>query len=1254
MSDASPDKLRSDRIARVQDVVRDTMQRRARGERLPDDVVIAAHRELMPELGAALASLAVEATQALPLAGGKAPATRPAAGAASGEGGSSAINFGGRSAAHGARAADASRCGGADASSGSAADASGSSAAPADMTIALGPRHQTTRSSPSASESSVPPEVRALIPGYEILQEISRGGQGVVYLGIEQAAKRRVAIKLLLSGASASDVMRRRFEREIELVAQLKHPNIISIYHSGETCDGRQFYVMDYVEGVPLDRYVRDRQLGLEPTLSLLIDVCEGIQYAHQRGMIHRDLKPGNILVEEAAGDVGTSRIGAAGTSRIGAAASAPQASMSGMPVPRILDFGLAKLVDAPADRMVSISQEVVGTLPFMSPEQATGRQDEVDTRTDVYALGVMMYCLLTGEYPYTVVGSLLEVVQNITDTAPMPPIKKWHASPNGLRRKMSRQCPFDEDVQTIVLKALAKEPDRRYQSAGDLARDLRRYLAGAAIEARADSGWYVFRKTVRRYRFGLGVAAAFMLLIAGSAVALWFMYRQQGVLLTEVKTQKERAFESQNAAEVAGEKEKTARGIADERAIEAQRQAYLASIGAADAALRAGDVLAASRRLELSAEPLRGWEWRHLMTLVDRSTATLAGANAAAHDVTFTSEESLAAAAYADGSIVVTDMRTRTPRSTYKAHDGEATCVGFSPDRKLLASGGLDGLVVLRDTASGDVLKTLKGHTSGVTRLAFHPDGALLVSASRDGTLRLWTIPDGAEAGTFSGHEGWVTSLDFSSNGQRVLSGGMDGRVNVWDIATKKAVLAFSGHAQAVNALAVSRFGDLAASASWGMIKVWNLSTGREQTTLRIDGGDVGAVAISPDGTRVAAGSADGGLRLYDATTGFEISVLRGHVDRVLAVTFSPEFSWIATASADRTVKLWDAGSAEQGSMPVHAAGAGAAAVSEDGRLIALALPPRGKGEGPVALYNAHSGKVLCEFNAHAGSLSALAFSADGATLATGASDRRIKLWDVPRLCEDGEKGKSDAAPRATFDLAGSPMCMTFSPARTVLAAGLENGDAVLCNVGGGGESGAPRVMKGHSDAVASLSFNADGTLLATGSWDGSVRLWTVADAHLRAELEPTGGSSGAGAPNGAGAASGTVTTSQPGRTDGGGAASRSVLSVAIGPDGASVLAGGRSGRITRWDMASQRSELLAVIGMADVIALKFTPDDGRLAAGLQSGAVCLLDPRTGEALLTLRGHEKPLVDMTFVQGGTRLLTTSSDGVVRTWEAPR
>ncbi len=1236
MSDASPDKLRSDRMARVQEVVHDTMRRRARGERLPDEVVITAHRELMPELGAALTSLAVEATQAIPPAGRRPPATPPAAGSAGDGVDSASIDFGGRSAAHSARAADPS----------------GSSAAPADVTLALGPRDRSPRSTPATSEARVPPEIRTLIPGYEILQEISRGGQGVVYLGIEQAAKRRVAIKLLLSGAAASDVMRRRFEREIELVAQLKHPNIISIYHSGETPDGRQFYVMDYVDGVPLDRYVRDRQLGLEPTLTLLIDVCEGIQYAHQRGMIHRDLKPGNILVEEQASD--------SGASRVGAASVAPQHPESGVPVPRILDFGLAKLVDAPTDRMVSISQEVVGTLPFMSPEQATGRQDEVDTRTDVYALGVMVYCLLTGEYPYVVVGSLLEVVHNITDTAPMPPIKKWHASPNGLRRKMSKQCPFDEDVQTIVLKALAKEPDRRYQSAGDLAKDLRRYLQGEAIEARSDSGWYVFRKTVRRYRFGLGMAAAFMLLIAGSAVGLLFMYREQGVLLTEVKTQKERAVESQRVAEVAGEKEKVARGIADDRAIEAQRQAYLASIGAADAALRAGDVLAASRRLELSAEPLRGWEWRHLMTLVDRSTATLAGANAAANDVTFTSEESLVAAAYADGSVVVTDMRTRTPRSTYKAHEGEATCVGFSPDRKLLASGGLDGLVVLRDPATGEVLKTLKGHTSGVTRLAFHPDGALLVSASRDGTLRLWTIPDGSEAGTLSGHEGWVTSLDFSSNGQRVLSGGMDGRVNVWDIAAKKAVLAFSGHAQAVSALAVSRFGDMAASASWGMIKVWNLSTGREQTTLRIDGGDVGAVAISPDGTRVAAGSADGGLRLYDATSGFEISVLRGHVDRILAVSFSPEFSWIGTASADRTVKLWDAGSAEQGSMPVHAAGAGAAAVSEDGRLIALALPPRGKGEGPVALYDARSGKVLREFNAHEGNLSALAFSADGGTLATGASDRRIKLWDVQRLCEDGEKGKGDAAPTATFDLAAAPMCMTFAPSQAVLAAGLENGDAVLCDVGGGGESGAPRVLKGHSDAASSLAFNAEGSLLATGSWDGSAKLWNVADATLKAELKPNAGSGGAGATSGTGGtgatsgAGGAGAGSEAGRTGGSGAASPPILSVAFSPDGASVLTGGRSGRVTRWDIASQRSELLAVVGMSDVTALKFTPDDGRLAAGLQNGAACLLDPGTGEALLTLRGHEKPLVDMTFVQGGTRLLTTSSDGVVRTWEAPR
>ena len=233
---------------------------------------------------------------------------------------------------------------------------------------------------------------------------------------------------------------------------------------------------MDYVRGRPLHEYVREKKLTLEETLKLFATVSHAVQHAHQKGVIHRDLKPTNILVD-AEGN------------------------------PKVLDFGLAKQLASPVDTLVTVTQDVIGTLPYMSPEQARGSLDEIDTRTDIYALGVILYELLTGHFPYSVAGQMAEVLKNITETPPTPPSRQW-TSDSGVTKRSARrlragECPIDDEVQTIVLKALAKERERRYQSAGELAQDLAHYLVGEPIEAKRDSGLYVLRMTVRRQRHG-------------------------------------------------------------------------------------------------------------------------------------------------------------------------------------------------------------------------------------------------------------------------------------------------------------------------------------------------------------------------------------------------------------------------------------------------------------------------------------------------------------------------------------------------------------------------------------------------------------------------------------------------------------------------------------------------------------------------------------------------------------------------------
>ena len=335
------------------------------------------------------------------------------------------------------------------------------------------------------------------IPGYEIVAEIHRGGQGIVYRARQLATKRTVALKVLLAGAFATTRERLRFEREIDLVAGLQYPNIVTVHDSGVTNDGRHWFAMEYIEGTALDEHVRSQRdqaasaggpASLRAMLRLFEKICAAVSYAHQRGVIHRDLKPANILVDDRG-------------------------------EPHVLDFGLAKplnpRVDA-GDATVTVAGGFVGTLAYASPEQTRGDLDLVDVRTDVYALGVILYEMLTGHFPYPVTGQLADIINAVANVAPKP-----------MRGHPSAPYRIGDEVETIVMKLLAKEPQRRYQSAEAVRQDIEHYLAGEPIDAKRDRGWYVLKKTLLRYKVQAAVAAAFVLLLSVFSVAMSVLYQR-------------------------------------------------------------------------------------------------------------------------------------------------------------------------------------------------------------------------------------------------------------------------------------------------------------------------------------------------------------------------------------------------------------------------------------------------------------------------------------------------------------------------------------------------------------------------------------------------------------------------------------------------------------------------------------------------------------------------------------------------------
>jgi Tol biopolymer transport system component len=696
---------------------------------------------------------------------------------------------------------------------------------------------------PAAIAFSGPPTDKGplgRLDGLHMRRELGRGRFAVVYEAVDEL-DRVVAVKVLRPQLAADARERARFEQEARKAAAVRHDHIVTVHRVGQAPGSALLYlVMECLAGETLAQRLR-RQGVLPPreAAAVVRQVALGLAAAHAGGLVHRDVKPSNILLEDGG-------VASGGVVSGSADDHSPLTTHQSPLRAKVADFGLARATEAGS--AASQSGALVGTPAYMSPEQVT-TPGRLDGRSDVYSLGVVLYEALTGERPFRGLPHL--VLQQVVHDEARPP------------RKLNDAVPGD--LETITLKCLAKEPGRRYPTAGELADDLQRWLEGRPIQARPVSPWERGVKWVKRRPAAsglLGVSGLSVLALVALAVGLFYNTR-----LRDANTRLEDALIE--ASEQRGEAEKQ-RTRAEEQEGVARHYLYYSRIYMADRAWREAQIARMQELLDeqrperTGKEDLRGFEWYYLWRLCHSSLLTFRGHTRAVISVAFSPDGKRLASASADGTVKVWDATSDQAALTLRGHPGQLLCVAFSPDGKHLASAGTDKTVKVWDAASGQVALTLKGHTGGVVSVAFSPDGKRLASGGVDRTVKVWDATSGQEALILQGHTGTVDSVAFSPDGKRLASASGDRTVKVWDATSGQEALTLQGHTDPVY-----------------------------------------SVAFSPDGKRLASASWDKTVKVWDATSGQEALTLQGHTDLVCSVAFSPDGKRLASASWDRTVKV-------------------------------------------------------------------------------------------------------------------------------------------------------------------------------------------------------------------------------------------------------------------------------------------------------------------------------------------------------------
>jgi len=1055
--------------------------------------------------------------------------------------------------------------------------------------------HSRTTQPPATGEEPPGTEMPGTRFGpYKLLQQIGEGGMGSVWMAEQiEPVRRIVALKVIRAGMDSAPIIA-RFEAERQALALMDHPHIAKVLDAGSTDTGRPYFVMELVKGMPITKYCDAQRLPLGQRLELFVQVCQALQHAHQKGIIHRDIKPSNVLI----------------------------APYDGKPVVKVIDFGVAKATGQRLTERTMFTEfgAMIGTLEYMSPEQAELNNQDIDTRSDIYSLGVLLYELLTGTTPLDMKrlqgAAVAAILMQIQEEEPPKPSLRLSSSKESLPL-ISQQRQTDPaklpglvrgELDWIVMKCLEKDRSRRYDTASGVARDLENHLADEPVEACPPSSTYRLRKFARKYKKALATAAAFVVLLVAGLVTSALL----AVWATSAEEVATRAGQEANRQRIASDAAKQdaleAKAESDKQRDDARVIAYADGMNLAQRAWEEENVPRARELLEevpkeASGRELRGFEWYYLSRLCHPDELTLFGHTNWVQSVAFSLDGQRLASGSEDQTVKIWDSVTGKELFSLKGHDGPVTSVAFSPDGQRLASASSDRMVKIWDSATGKELFALKGHTDLVTSVAFSPDGQRLASASWDKTVKIWDSASGKELFTLKGHAAGVTSVAFSPDGQRLASGSLDKTVKIWNSASGKELFTLKGHAAGVTSVAFSPDGQRLASGSWDQtMKIWDSAASKELFSLKGHSDVVTSVAFSPDGQRLASGSGDSTVKIWDSASGKELFALKGHQGPVWSMAFSPDGQRLALGGREKAVKIWDSATGKElFALKGHTDQVTSVAFSPDGQRLAS-----GSNDKTVKIWDSTTGKELFALMGHAGPVRSVAFSPDGQRLASASTDRMVKIWD-------------SVTGKELFSLKGHNgmvLSVAFSPDGLRVASGSEDQTVKIWDSVTGKELFS---LKGHNGMVLSVAFSPDGLRLASGSFDKTVKIW---DSVTRKEL-----------------------FSLKGHADW-------VTSVAFSRDGQRLASGGQDKTVKIWDSATGK-ELFSLKGHAGIVmSVAFSPDGQRLASGSEDQTVKIWDSASGKELFSLKGHPGVVESVAFSPVGQRLASASTDGSIHLWEA--